>query len=209
MTTLMETLYKLTNPDATTQNGVKWQPGHSHRLPKIDNPQLCQPGVFHAYRSINLAFLLNPIHANFPNPRVFEARGTVVVSDWGKAGCFGLKIVRELEKPTWVGGKDDLPVRLQFAALCAKEVLPLFESQYPNDRRPRLAIQTTENRIAAFAAHAVGDTANASYVAANAADDASYAAAHAAHVAANNDSVANIDFGALADQAVRMIMETK
>ena len=76
--------------------------------------------------------------------------------------------------------------RMKWAALCAKSVLHLFEERYPNDKRPRNAIEATLNnnitseikRNAADAAFATAYAADA-YAAAYAAD-AAFAAAYAA-----------------------------
>ncbi len=98
-----------------------------------------------------------------------------------------------------------------FACDCAERVLPLFESKYPNDKRPRQAIETarrfangeatqeemTAARAAAAAARAAADAiwaardAAAAWAAAAAADaawdaaDAAWAAARAAADAAD------------------------
>jgi hypothetical protein len=88
------------------------------------------------------------------------------------------KLIEEGKKPLVVLHVSDL----------AERDLPEFESQYPNEARPRQAIQaarrwakdpTEENRTAASAA------ANASYAAANAAAYAVAAAAAADAAAAN------------------------
>ena len=75
-----------------------------------------------------------------------------------------------------------------FAADCAEHVLYLFEEKYPDDDRPRKAIQSARDfandSISAYATNAAADAANAAYAAADAAH-AAYAAAYAAHAAAN------------------------
>ena len=74
--------------------------------------------------------------------------------------------------------------RIEIAIYAATLVLPIFESAYPNDKRPRAAIaaakavlknDTKENRDASYAAA----TAYAAYAAYAAAAAASYAAAAA------------------------------
>jgi hypothetical protein len=87
---------------------------------------------------------------------------------------------------------------IKWSIACADSVISLYEDKYPNDNRPRKAIEaavayieapTEENRndahdaYAAYAAHA----AYAAYAAAHAAHDAhdAYAAAHAAYAAAH------------------------
>ncbi len=80
----------------------------------------------------------------------------------------------------------------KIAAVCARRVLPVFQQKYPDDNRPRLAIEAAEkyaeNPTAenAHAAHAAAHAA-AAYAAAYTASAASaaYAAAYAAHAAAH------------------------
>jgi hypothetical protein len=81
----------------------------------------------------------------------------------------------------------------RFVVICADHVLPIFEQIYPNDNRPRLAIQKVKDFLngkidekelraaadaAADAADAAADAVNVAYAAANAvnAADAAYAA---------------------------------
>jgi len=188
-------LYKLTNQNNETYRDFKFELGKKHTKVKIKNPELCSSDVFHAYGDINLAFLLNPIHADIKNPKLFEAKGKVVVRDFGKVGCFDFKLVREIKYPKWVGSDIDTKVRLYFALLCAKEVLPIFEKEFPDDERPRKAIEaaqkvlendTEENRqAAAWAAWAAGAAAwEARASAGTAARAAEWAAAWAARASA-------------------------
>lgn len=83
---------------------------------------------------------------------------------------------------------------VRWAADCAEHVLPLFEEQYPQDHRPRNAIEAgcawargelamSEARAAAFAAHAAARDAD--QVAARAAARAAGHAAATAHVASH------------------------
>ena len=75
--------------------------------------------------------------------------------------------------------------RVQYAVFAAEQVLHIFEKKYPNDNRPRKAIEaakkcikknTEANRDAASAASAAASAASAAY----AANVAAYAAASAA-----------------------------
>ena len=85
----------------------------------------------------------------------------------------------------------DKPTAVKFAILCANRVIGMFERKYPDDKRPRLAIEvaqrylddpTEENRLGARAADAAYAAAAAAYAAAYA-DAAAYAAAYAAYAA--------------------------
>ena len=97
--------------------------------------------------------------------------------------------------------KDNLRL---IAADFAKRVLHIYESKYPNDDRPRKAIEAARNGAAdaaayadaaadaadaaarsAYAADAAADAAYAAARAADAADDAAYDAAYAARAAAD------------------------
>ena len=103
----------------------------------------------------------------------------------------------------------DYKQRVQYAVFAAEQVLDIFEKKYPNDKRPREAIEAAkkcidnpsdENKKAAYAAYAAAyvaaayaadDAADAAYVAADAAYAAAYvayavAAAYVAYVAARD-----------------------
>ena len=216
-------LYKLTNKNGCTQGNTQWGIGVTHELKATEKPRLCTKDVLHAYKNINLALLLNPNHANISNPKIWEAEGKIVVEDYGKVGCFKLTTTKELSCPDWyIDDKKRRRVQVQFAVLCAESVLHIYENQYPDDNRPRKAIEAAQNYLkkpsnaAAKAANAAAKAANAAakaaYVAkaayaAYAAYEAAYAAyaAKAAYVAyAAKAANVEIDFCALADQAVKM-----
>jgi len=89
---------------------------------------------------------------------------------------------------------------VMYALYSAKQVLHIYEEKYPDDKRPRLAIETAKDYLknpcdetkdaadaAAYAAdaaaYAASDAAYAAYAAAAAADAAAYAAANAAYAA--------------------------
>ena len=116
----MTILYKLTDQDGYTRrqfsNACLWGPGISHS--GTGEGDLCGPGYIHAYTSPLLAVLLNPIHADFAEPRLWEAEGEVVKSDNGlKVGVVTLTTVRELPLP--VVTTEQL---VRFAILCTKAV---------------------------------------------------------------------------------------
>ncbi len=92
-----------------------------------------------------------------------------------------------LDKFWWVIKKTNLTKdqKLDIAIRCAETVLPIFEDKYPNDDRPRKAIETAKNRDA-FSSSAADDAADAAYAAAadafssSDAADAAFSAADAA-----------------------------
>lgn len=118
---------------------------------------------------------------------------------------------------------------LKFAIMCASSVLHLFEEKYPNDKRPRLALEaaesylnepTEENRIkardaadaardaAAYAADAARDAADAAYATAYAAA-AAYATAYATAATAAADAYAATDAYATAYAAYAAAYESQ
>ncbi len=109
-------LYKLTDSYGKTWGGTQWGPGISHS--GTGKGGLCGPGWIHAYEHPLVAVLLNPIHANFKNPRLWEAEGEVGLRDGQlKCGCKRLTTIREIPLP-----EITAEMRARFAILCAKEV---------------------------------------------------------------------------------------
>jgi hypothetical protein len=109
-----------------------------------------------------------------------------------------------------------------YAVFAAEQVIDIFEVKYPDDKRPRLAIEaakkviendTPENRnAAADAAHEAYAAANASYAAyaaAYAAADGAYAAYAAARAAANASYAAAYSAADAASHAADAAMKIK
>ena len=104
-------------------------------------------------------------------------------------------------------GKKGWPTRQEIVLVacdCADIVLPIFEKEYPNEKRPRTAIETArkwangeatlkEVSIAAAAAAAANAAANA----ANAAQAAANAAAYVANAV---ESLKTLDFHAICER---------
>ena len=109
-------IYKLTDKDGKTRNDTQWGPGVSHS--GTGQGELCGPGWIHAYEHPLVAVLLNPIHANIQNPRLWEAEGEIAIRDGQiKCGCKTLTTVREIPIPAVT-----TEMRVRFGILCAKEV---------------------------------------------------------------------------------------
>ena len=114
----MAKLYKLTDSCGKTRNGTQWGPGISHS--GTGEGGLCGPGWIHAYEHPLIAVLMNPIHADFKNPRLWEAEGDVGLRDGQlKCGCKTLTTVREIPLPAIT-----MEMRVRFAICCTKEVCP-------------------------------------------------------------------------------------
>ena len=109
-------LYKLTDRDGQTWGGTQWWPGVSHS--GTGKGELCGPGWIHAYEHPLIAVLLNPIHAKFKTPRLWEAEGEIAMRDGQlKCGCKTLTTIREIPLPSITA-----EMRVRFAIMCAKEV---------------------------------------------------------------------------------------
>ena len=110
----MTTGYKLTTQNMTTHGDFKWALGHTAIT--SGEGDLCGPGWLHFYGDPLLAVLLNPIHANIDNPRLFEAiAGPTQEHDRGlKSGATQLTLIRELPLPAVT-----LAQRVAFAKNCA------------------------------------------------------------------------------------------
>lgn len=116
----MQTLYKLTTQDNKTRKGeyneTIWGDGVSHS--GTGKGLLCSPGWIHAYTSPLLAVLLNPIHADIKDPKLWECKGEIALSDKGlKVGCKILMTIREIELP-----KVTTMQHIAFGILCANQV---------------------------------------------------------------------------------------
>lgn len=163
-------LYKTLN-DSVDQDGVNWflpkKQEFGKWMPESDG-ELTRDNGYHLYSSQNLVARLSS--------EVYEAEfeGDVLKGD----GFTLARKVRLTRKLNW-----NKKVAVMFATDCAERVLPMFEERYPEDIRPRLAIQIardfvngsvsekemTEVRIAAFSAVKLATSEEAYYAASAAA----------------------------------------
>jgi len=157
------TYYKILSTDGTSPyQSFQWD------LPKNGKPGKWMPRVkgklaecLRGYHVLKAGQLSTWIVAD----ALFEVEVKGKVVDFrNKCACHQARLTRHVE--TW----NEMNLRL-FAADCAEHVLPLFERRYPNDDRPRKAIEvarkfargevTGTERDAAWAAAwaAAGDAA--------------------------------------------------
>ena len=144
----------------------------------------------------------------------------------GSDECDFIRQLVKLDKHDWalwlLVRRLDRKDRIRFAVYCAKDVLPIYEAEYPNDDRPRKAIEAAETcmksntkknrdaadaarvaalpaaRVAALPAAEAGAAWSAAWeAAARAAWAAARAARVAADVASNDQSAMNryIEYG--------------
>jgi hypothetical protein len=197
-------LYKLTNSDDETHNGMKWVIGVTNHATGKGKPRLCSDTVIHAYTTLLLAELMNPVHGHYDEYKLaYEAEGDIVVSDGTKVGCLSLTITKRVETPT-----VSTTNRIAFGILCVLEVnkgesFALWAEEWlTNKDRSYAAADAAANAAAttyANAAAAANAAAYAAYAAA-AADVAAYAAADVAAYA--RDAAFTINFAALAEKAL-------
>src|SRR3990167_3974379 len=95
MSEQLQKLIKLTEADMTTYGGFRYEVGQEYRFRGIG--PLCSTGYSHAYLTQPLAELLNPIHAAFKEPRIWDAEGIVTKSEGQlKVGCQCIRLIKEL-----------------------------------------------------------------------------------------------------------------
>lgn len=170
-------LYKLTDSCGKTRNDTQWGPGVSHS--GTGEGGLCGPGWVHAYEHPLIAVLVNPIHANIQNPRLWEAEGEVGLRDGQlKCGCKTLTTLREIPLP-----EITTEMWIRFAILCTKEASTAADAACKAWNAWADKWLSGEDRSAAAAAKAAAAAAKAAYDATGAARAAYDAAAWAAEAA--------------------------
>ena len=164
--------YRFVTDDLKSEHGkVKWEIGKWNKLDNERQLRLCSNG-FHASQKP-----LDSLNYNF-GTRWFEceARGTILKGD-DKFCATEMRLLKEIPNK----------VIQQFAIDCAYRVLPIYEKDYPEDARPRKALEaaqiyldnpTKKNKDKLAAARAVAWAA--ARAAGAAARDAAWAAAGAA-----------------------------
>jgi len=103
----MTKLYKLTSSANTTVgNAIKgrpvlfWGENVTHTALGLGS-EMCTDGVIHAYLHPLLAIILNGVHGNYNDPKLWIAEGMVVVNDFNtKVGVKTLTTLSEIPLPT-------------------------------------------------------------------------------------------------------------
>ena len=178
----MTTLYKLTTQEGTTYGGTLWGPGITHSASGPKGGALCSSSYIHAYRDPLLAVLLNPIHADFRNPVLWECEGEVITDDRLKVGCSQLTTVKVIPLP-----EVTTTQRVRFAILCAMKVFDdpewgAWASGWLSGKRDKAAVQAARATAQARMEMEM-EAAGAANSAAGAANSAAWATAQAAWVA--------------------------
>ena len=210
-------VYKLTDKFGQTRGMTKWGNNVSHTA-KGKGKVLCSNGWIHYYTHPLLAVLMNPIHAKFASPKLWEAEASGKILDEAlKSGCKTLKTIKEIPLP-----EVSKVQRVAFGILCGKDVCKDKEWNLWADKWLSGADRSKESASAAYAAAlAAADDAATYYAtyyaanaaaraadAANAAADAAtyyatyYAASAAASAAARAADAKSINFIELAEKAM-------
>jgi len=182
-------VFKLTNENGQTRGMTQWGENVSHTA-KGDGKELCSDGWIHYYTHPLLAVLMNPVHAKFASPKLWEAEASgEIINEPLKSGCKTLRTIKEIPLPEVSGVQ-----KIAFGILCGKEVCKdkgwnvwadkwlsgEDRSKESADAARSAAYAAADGSVAyyaaaaAYAANAANAYANAD--AANAAADASYAA---------------------------------
>jgi hypothetical protein len=166
--------YKLTDSNMQTRNGYQWKIGELKEVSGTGD--LCTGGWLHFYSGPLLAILLNPIHADLKNPRLFRAEVSGKFKDDSglKQGWSKAKLVKELKIPEITAN-----AAAAFAILCSLKVYK--EKSY---------VKWAKNWLLGK------DRTYAAYAAANAATDAAAAATDAAAAAYADTAAAYADTAA-------------
>jgi len=100
-----------------THNEFQWEVGKW--VETSGEGELCGPGWIHCYHHPLLAVLLNPIHANFKHPRLFEAEVSgKSLDDRGlKIGWQKVRLLEEISIP-----KITKEQKIRFGIFCALQV---------------------------------------------------------------------------------------
>ena len=114
--------YKLTDQNMQTYKGYPWKL-NVWQEPIGDSQELCAPGLLHGYIHPLVAVLMNPIHANIINPRLFkcEVKGEHLDDHGLKEGWKFMRLVEEIPVPD-----ISLIQEIAFGILCALEVFTKY-----------------------------------------------------------------------------------
>jgi hypothetical protein len=157
-------VYKLTDQNSRTFNNTQWGENVTHET--NGEGDLCTKGWLHFYSSPELAILMNPIHADFANPKMWLAKAEgIFKDDFGrKSGCTKLTTLREIPVPVITETQ-----KIAFGILCALEVCDDKEFQKWANNWLENKDRTKESANAAvYAVYATDTTHTAACAAANA-----------------------------------------
>ena len=110
--------YKITDQMMRTYQDFQWKVGKWERIPDEDRGyDLCTESWFHCYNHPFLAVILNPVHAEIVNPRLFKVNvaGRKTSDNGLKFGFSMMRLVEELPLP-----EITITQKIAFGILCVK-----------------------------------------------------------------------------------------
>jgi len=168
-------VYKLTDKFGQTKDNTKWGNNVSHTA-KGKGKELCSDGWIHYYTHPLLAVLMNPIHAKFASPKLWEAEASgKIINEPFKSGCKTLTTIKKIPLP-----EISRVQKIAFGILCAKEVC---KGKAWNKWADKWLSGKDRSRESADAAADDAYNADDAYAARDAAYAARSAATHATHAA--------------------------
>lgn len=109
--------YKLTDENGKTRNNTQWGENVTHSAVG-GSKELCSDGWIHFYTHPLIAVIMNPIHANFKNPILWECETSgEEIHESLKSGCKTLTTIRKVNLPIVT-----LTQRVAFGILCSLRV---------------------------------------------------------------------------------------
>jgi len=205
-------VFKLTDENGQTKGDTQWGKNISHTA-KGNSKELCSDGFIHYYTHPLLAVLMNPVHADFKSPKLWEAEASgKIINEPFKSGCKTLTTIKKIPLP-----EISRVQKIAFGILCAKEVCKgkawnkWADKWLSGKDRSResadAAADDAYNADDAYAAaaYALAADAAAAYAAAYAADAASYDAARAANAAADARAAARAAADAAYAESINFI----
>ncbi len=197
--------YKLTDQNMQTYKGFQWELNKEVCTDGNSN-KLCNSHWLHYYHHLLLAILLNPIHSNIINPRLFECKvlGKHLNDKGLKGGCTKMTLVKELKIPVITTTQ-----KIAFAILCSLKVykdrdyIIWANNWLSNKNRTHAAADAAARAATDAATRAACVAADAACVAADAAARAADAATYAADAATYTADAARAATYAAARAAAR------
>jgi hypothetical protein len=185
--------YKLTNWKNMTRNDTLWGEGVTHETD--GSGELCGPGWLHFYHSAELAVILNPMHANFLRPKLWEcsADGKFKDDRGLKGGCTRLTTLREIPLP-----KITEEQKIRFGIMCAQKISG-GRSEIWDEWAEEWLSGKDRSITSTYTAYSNASSVNSEY-AARAARGSVYSCVYAARAA---DTDLGLDFQAIALEALR------
>lgn len=152
--------YKLTDENGKTQDDTQWGENVTHTATGTGT-QLCSDGFIHYHTDPVLAVLLNPIHAHFPSPILWECEVSGdCINKPLKSGSKTVTTIRQIPMPVITETQ-----KIAFAILCAQQICKDIEWNSWADNWLRNIDRT--RAAASDASYAAASAAAASYAAAS------------------------------------------